>query len=48
VGPYGPGRLQVGHMRNAHRNLIVNPEENSYLGELRVQGRIVLKWILGK
>jgi hypothetical protein len=33
-------------LRNAYKILIGNPEGRDHLGELGVDGRIILKWIL--
>jgi len=35
-------------LRNAYKILIGNPEGRDHLGELGVDGRIILKWILKK
>jgi hypothetical protein len=37
----------MGEMRNAYEILVGKPEGKSPFGRLRVDGRIILKWILG-
>jgi hypothetical protein len=39
---------RIGEIRNVYKILVGEPEEKSYSEDLDVDGRIILKWILGK
>jgi hypothetical protein len=38
----------MGEIRNAYKILVRKPEGNDYFGDMRVDGRQILKWILKK
>jgi hypothetical protein len=38
--------IRIGEIRNADKILVGKPEKKSYLGDLDVDGWILLKWIL--
>jgi hypothetical protein len=38
----------MGEMRNAYHSLLGKPEEKRPLEDIRIDGKIILKWILGK
>jgi hypothetical protein len=40
--------VSVGQMRNADKILFEKPERSDNLDDLRVVGKIILEWILGK
>jgi hypothetical protein len=40
------GHVACTEMRNAYRTVVEKPEKNRSLGDLDVDGRIILEWIL--
>jgi hypothetical protein len=39
---------RIGYGRNAHRNLVSNPEGKNSLEKINVDGRIILKYVSNK
>jgi len=38
--------VHLGEMKNAHKILVANLKGRDYLGDLGIDGRLILKWIL--